>query len=311
MKQVVAKEELDNLPLRISPMAVRLEDGSIRVMKHAELLPLYYFIPEEILSKCGAELNSIERVLCVLLSDPVALDIVESKLFKLCIMDCYSYMAWFYLCPDIPYKEIYSVNEPSWRLAQAVHIWINELFELDLIPRFEEYCVDTRIYIIYPPIEYVSDIMYTAVTSAVERYNLQPIIDTAKEYRCFEDFDDRSSNQKTDFYRKWYHTRTKHPQISLDGYQEQMKEYYDDIDWEVPDPVSSFEEEVETRVDVNRFLSTIDDKDKQILCMRAEGYTTQEIADSLGYKTHSAVVKRIKKLGKAYQKFSGLNFGFE
>jgi len=292
-------------------MAVRLEDGSIRVMKHAELLPLYYFIPEEILSKCGAELNSIERVLCVLLSDPVALDIVESKLFKLCIMDCYSYMAWFYLCPDIPYKEIYSVNEPSWRLAQAVHIWINELFELDLIPRFEEYCVDTRIYIIYPPIEYVSDIMYTAVTSAVERYNLQPIIDTAKEYRCFEDFDDRSSNQKTDFYRKWYHTRTKHPQISLDGYQEQMKEYYDDIDWEVPDPVSSFEEEVETRVDVNRFLSTIDDKDKQILCMRAEGYTTQEIADSLGYKTHSAVVKRIKKLGKAYQKFSGLNFGFE
>ena len=44
--------------------------------------------------------------------------------------------------------------------------------------------------------------------------------------------------------------------------------------------------------------------------MRAEGYTNQEIADRLGYKTHSAVVKRIKKLGKMYQEYSGLNFGF-
>ena len=51
-------------------------------------------------------------------------------------------------------------------------------------------------------------------------------------------------------------------------------------------------------------------KDKQILQMRAEGYTNQEIADRLGYKTHSAVVKRIKKLGKMYQEYSGLNFGF-
>lgn len=310
MDQVIDKEALDNTGIRISPVGIIMEDGSIRVMKHAELLPLYYLIPEEILSKCGVELNRIERILCVFFTDPVAMDIVESDLFMLCIMDCYAYMVWFYLCPDVPFKEIYSVNEPSWRLAQAVHIWINEIFELDLIPRFEEYCVNTRIFIPYPPIENVSDIMYTAVTSAVKRYNLQPIIDTAKEYRCFEDFDGRSSNQKTDFYRKWYHTRTKHPQISLEGYQEQMKEYYDDIDWEIPDPISTFEEEVETRVDVNEFLSKIDDKDKQILWMRAEGYTYQEIADKLGYKTHSAVVKRVKQLGKKYQEHSGLNFGF-
>ena len=70
------------------------------------------------------------------------------------------------------------------------------------------------------------------------------------------------------------------------------------------------EEEIEEKVDVDRFLSTIEDKDKQILQMRAEGYTNQEIADRLGYKTHSAIVKRIKKLGRMYQDFSGLNFGF-
>lgn len=309
MQQIVAKDELDNLKLRISPVEVRMADGSIRVMNHAELLPLYYLIPEEILSKCGVELNRIERILSVLLSDPVAMDIVESDLFWLCIMDCYAYMAWFYLCPDIPFKEIFSVNEPSWRLAQAVQIWINEIFELDLIPTFKEYCVNTNIFISYPPIEVVSDIMYTAVTSAVKRYNLQPIIDTAKEYRCFEDFDDRNSNQKIDFIRKWYHTRTKHPQVSFEGYQEWYRESYDD-EFEIEDPISSFEDEVVENVDVERFLSKLDEKDKQILQLRQDGYTYKEIAEKVGFKTHSAVGKRINKIGRMYENYSGLNFGF-
>ena len=309
MNHVIAKEELDNLSLRISPVKVRMADGSIRMMKHAELLPLYYLIPEEILSKCGVELNRIERILSVFFSDSVAIDIVESDLFMLCIMDCYAYMAWFYLCPDIPFKEIFSINEPSWRLAQAIQIWINEILELNLIPTFREYCVNTNIFIPFAPIEVVSDIMYKAVTSAVKRYNLQPIIDTAKEYRCFEDFDDRNSNQKIDFYRKWYHTRTKHPQISLEGYQEWYMEMYDDT-FEIEDPISSFEDEVVENIDVQTFLSTLDEKDKQILQMREDGFTYKEIAEKVGFKTHSAVGKRINKIGIMYQDFSGLNFGF-
>ena len=310
MNHVIAKEELDNLKLRISPTPVRMSDGSIRMMNHANLLPLYYLIPEEILSKCGVELNRIERILSVLLSDPVAVDIVESDLFLLCIMDCYAYMAWFYLCPDIPFKEIFSVNEPSWRLAQAIQIWINEIYALNLIPTFYEYYVNRNSFIPFPPIEAVSDIMYTAVTSAVKRYNLQPIIDTAKEYRCFEDFDDRNSNQKIDFYRKWYHTRTKHPQISLEGYQEWYVEMNDDT-FEIEDPISSFEDEVVENIDVQTFLSTLDERDKQILQMREDGYTYKEIAEKVGFKTHSAVGKRINKIGRMYQDFSGLNFGFE
>ena len=309
MNHVIAKDELDNLKLRISPTPVIMSDGSIRMMNHAELLPLYYLIPEEILSKCGVELNRIERILSVLLSDPVAVDIVESDLFLLCIMDCYAYMAWFYLCPDIPFKEIFSVNEPSWRLAQAIQIWINEIYALNLIPTFYEYYVNRNSFIPFPPIEAVSDIMYTAVTSAVKRYNLQPIIDTAKEYRCFEDFDDRNSNQKIDFYRKWYHTRTKHPQISLEGYQEWYMEMYDDT-FEIEDPISSFEDEVVENIDVQTFLSTLDERDKQILQMREDGYTYKEIAAKVGFKTHSAVGKRINKIGRMYENYSGLDFGF-
>ncbi|MCR5402785.1 MAG: hypothetical protein K6E91_03080 [Butyrivibrio sp.] len=135
-------------------------------------------------------------------------------------------------------------------------------------------------------------------------------IDAAKETRCFEDFDFRESRQKIDFYRKWYHTRSKKAEFSLEGYKEHLMEVYDDDGWEVPDPVSSFEDEVIENVDVQRFLSTLPEKDKTILQMRQDGYTLQEIADKLDYKTHSAVLKRIKCIGRKYEKYSGLNFGF-
>ena len=297
----------------ISRVILELPGGVFAKFKNAQFIPGFYFIPESFLLKCGQELYSFPRDFNQLMVDGDALNMVASDLFTECISDCYAYMAWPYLCPEIPYMEIFSGDSPSWRLAHAAGIWIEELTIVGLLPTFETlfHKPKENLYFGFVPIEDVSLFMSIIVPMAVKRHDIQILLDTEKEYRCFEDFDYRESHQKTDFYRKWYHTRTKHPQISLEGYQEQMKEYYDDIDWEVPDPVSSFEEEVETRVDVNRFLSTIDDKDKQILQMRAAGYTTQEIADRLGYKTHSAVVKRIKKLGKAYQKFSGLNFGFE
>ena len=297
----------------ISRVILELPGGVFAKFKNAQFIPGFYFIPESFLLKCGQELYSFPRDFNQLMVDGDALNMVASDLFTECISDCYAYMAWPYLCPEIPYMEIFSGDSPSWRLAHAAGIWIEELTIVGLLPTFETlfHKPKENLYFGFVPIEDVSLFMSIIVPMAVKRHDIQILLDTEKEYRCFEDFDYRESHQKTDFYRKWYHTRTKHPQISLEGYQEQMKEYYDDIDWEVPDPVSSFEGEVETRVDVNRFLSTIDDKDKQILQMRAEGYTTQEIADRLGYKTHSAVVKRIKKLGKAYQKFSGLNFGFE
>ena len=49
--------------------------------------------------------------------------------------------------------------------------------------------------------------------------------------------------------------------------------------------------------------STITEKDREILKLRMEGYTEQEIADKVGYKTASAVHKRIAKIADAYEDF--------
>jgi hypothetical protein len=57
-------------------------------------------------------------------------------------------------------------------------------------------------------------------------------------------------------------------------------------------------------------LPKIPDKDKQILKLRMKGQTLEEIADELGYKNHSGILKRIRKIGQQYEKFAGVNYGF-
>lgn len=38
--------------------------------------------------------------------------------------------------------------------------------------------------------------------------------------------------------------------------------------------------------------------------------SAEEIAHRLGFKTHSAVLKRIRKIDKAYERYMGEDFGF-
>ena len=47
-----------------------------------------------------------------------------------------------------------------------------------------------------------------------------------------------------------------------------------------------------------------------ILTLRNHGWTLEEIADELGYTNHTGVLKRIKKIGAAYQAFAGVDIGF-
>ena len=301
---------MEKIP-RIKVMITR-PDGTVSELRNAQFIPAFYLIPMSILEKCGVVLNSIPRTFVELMCDWDALKIVESDQFRLCIVDCYAYMVWPFLYPEIKYMEMFSGDDPIWRLAHCAPIWINELEKSEILPTFRQMHEHRHMYTtpLYASDEDVEIYMNFIVPNAVRRHNLGPIIEVVKDMRCFEDYNYQKSNQKKDFYRKWYHTRTQKAEFSLEGFKERYRRYYDGAEWDVPDPISSFEEEIEEKVDVYRFLSTIEDKDKQILQMRAEGYTNQEIADRLGYKTHSAIVKRIKKLGRMYQDFSGLNFGF-
>ena len=99
--------------------------------------------------------------------------------------------------------------------------------------------------------------------------------------------------------RKWHHNRSGKP-ISLD----EMMENEDSDIFEIADPRGEFEQKSISEMQVASFSEqNITEKDREILKLRMEGYTEQEIADKVGYKTASAVHKRIAKIAGAYEDY--------
>ena len=82
------------------------------------------------------------------------------------------------------------------------------------------------------------------------------------------------------------------------------------MEWAIPDDSVNVESIVLEPIAVNEFLDTLSETDRKILTMRMDDVTLEKIAEELGFKTHSAVHKRIRKIGLAYGKFTGEDFGF-
>ena len=117
--------------------------------------------------------------------------------------------------------------------------------------------------------------------------------------RSPEDYDDKFSVPKNDFMRKWHHNRSG-KSISLD----KMMETEDGAVFAIADPRAEFEKDIMDENQIKAFKkSTLTDKDQEILQLRMLGHTEQEIADKVGYKTASAVHKRIAKIASIYKDF--------
>ena len=143
-----------------------------------------------------------------------------------------------------------------------------------------------------------SNLVGNLTDMVIAEQNWQPVIDAMWENRAVEDYDSRGSTVKKDFLRKWHHDRSGKA-ISLEELMESGGEFS-----QVADPRADFEKSVLSQMQIDTFASGhISDTDKEILKLRMEGYTEQEIADRVGYKTASAVHKRIAKIAGAYEDF--------
>lgn len=294
------------------PILLKRQSGEITPFRNADFIPAFYFISKSILDRCGSELNSIPRNPRKLLQNRDAIAMVESDLFLLAIIDAYAYMVWPFMGLGAK-REIYSCYEPSWIFAYTALYWIQELQDEKILPTAQDLLKDGGVdeNFGYVSEEEISDLFSWLVPQTMAHHNMNAVIDTAKEFRCFEDFDYRNSRQKIDHYRRWYHTRAKNITVeSLDELKERYAENNDSMDWDVPDERSDMNRIVLEPMAVNEFLASLSETDKQILQMRMEGITLEKIAEKLGYKTHSAVHKRIRKIGLAYEKFTGEDFGF-
>ena len=208
---------------------------------------------------------------------------------------------WYFLDIRASVKA-YSENDPIWRLNYNVE-WYREVLE-------KAHYIYTPSYL-FNKIDY--DLPYTpwavyqfgyiqTLPIVMEKHNLLEIMDYVKKHRCFEDFEEKvDSKQKLAFETQWRHEQTKHPQISLEEYSEKNDIFN----------ASDVEEQVVSKETINEFTATLDDTDKRILELRMEGRTYEEIAKELGYKTPSAVQKRIKKIGTAFQKHADTDIGYD
>lgn len=293
------------------PIMLKRRNGEITPFRNAEFISAYYFIPEGILEKCGAKLKRIPRNPRKLLHSWDAIEVVESDLFRLVIMDAYAFMAWKFMGMREK-MEIYSAYDPAWGIAHSAAYWVQELLDEGILPSSQDLLrnggVDVEFG--YVPECEISELLGWIVPQAMERHNLDAVIECAREYRCFEDFDTRASNEKQDFKRQWYHTRTQHPQVSLESLMEDYEEA-NGTEWQVEDMSVDLENDSVSKVQIEQFLETLPEKDRQILQLRMKGCTLEKVAQLLGYSNHSGVLKRIRKIGQAYEAFTGQSFGFD
>ncbi len=123
------------------------------------------------------------------------------------------------------------------------------------------------------------------------------IMGVSKELGAHEDFANtpNTNYDKIDFKRQWSHTRSRVGEMeSLDQIEK--------TEHTAPDSATEFTDEdpqahlemIETIKEFYAFLG--DETDIKIFKLSADGYTQKQIAERLGFKTHSAVGKRLKKI---------------
>lgn len=119
---------------------------------------------------------------------------------------------------------------------------------------------------------------------------LRGILDAVRSHRCEDDFSPRWSGAREDFERRLYQKRSK--------VQVRFVELTDTI------PVHGPETEVVDRMVFGDFLALLDTRDRTIVVLLRSGFTKlTEVAEVMGYQTHSAVSKRLDHILRQAARF--------
>lgn len=135
--------------------------------------------------------------------------------------------------------------------------------------------------------------------------SIPELMDIVRENPSAEDFNAGSfeNHPKIDFERKQYGTRLKNGSVlSFDELAESA------LVGLGPDEYASELSDFDIMNIAKGFIDTLDETDQKICIMRMEHKTQKEIAEELGFQSHSAVTKRLEKLKeKAIEYFNSIN----
>lgn len=144
----------------------------------------------------------------------------------------------------------------------------------------------------------------TLIETVMQGQQVSEIFGISKKIPQHEDFTERLNQDKINFYNKWTHCKTKLGAPLL------FSELSEDETTDIEDAKMFFsndpEEERRYIFLRDEFAKTLNSTDKEIYYLSEKGLTQKEIADRLGYKTHSAVSKRMKIMNKNFKDFLGV-----
>jgi hypothetical protein len=218
------------------------------------------------------------------LSNPKWREVYEGDYFTQVLTDTWAWLTWDYMGIRGG-MEKYSGYDPFYMLAHNYELWILLYRAMGVtVERFFNFGPGYELGYL-PYAEMVYEYVCPLVDCLHRHTRFDEWLEVVKQHRCHEDYDKRDSGVKKDFYRSWYHTRAKVK--VLDFVQVEEPGYY---------PC----DRIDSRLDIERFMERLDEKNRKIVRLLLAGYTQVEIGERLGFANHSGVCKRIKKIGEQY-----------
>lgn len=143
----------------------------------------------------------------------------------------------------------------------------------------------------------------TLIETVMQGQQVPAIFGISRKVPQHEDFTEKLSQDKINFYNKWTHAKTKLGAPLL------FSELSEDESTGIEGARNFFDnnpaEEQRYKFLREEFAKNLNSTDREIYYLAEQGYKQKEIAKRLGYKTHSAVSKRMKIMNKDFKKFLG------
>ena len=268
-------------------------------------LTMFYLMPRVLVEKWPPALK-IPRKPFKALRSQACLDIIKQDMFAELVWDCWSWTAWqaFQVKDskgnygEIPgSREQYTGYFPLWQPSYDILRYFRRKIEREYISFQMLFTAGSDEEMPWYTWRQFCNLVGNMTDQVIEEENWQPMIDAIWENRTVEDYENKNSVVRNDFMRHWNHDRSGKA-ISLD----ELVEEGGDI-MNVADPRAEFERKVLSQGQIDSFAKRLSEQDREILRLRMEHHTEQQIADAVGFKTASAVHKRIAKIAAAYEDF--------
>ena len=143
----------------------------------------------------------------------------------------------------------------------------------------------------------------TLIETVMQGQQVPQIFGISKKIPQHEDYTEKLSQDKINFYNKWTHAKTKLGAPLL--FSELSEDEATNIEGAKMFFANDPEEERRYIFLRDEFAKTLNGTDREIYYLLEKGITQKEIAKRLGYKTHSAVSKRMKIMNKDFKIFLG------